>query len=499
MTISQSILSSCRARRGRRSSPALVAVTTLLLLSRTASAEPKQNTAREQARELVNQARDAERRGKFLEAAELNKRAYTTMPHPALVYNIAQDYRKAGKKRRAYFYYRTYLDQVKKGPLADASRRHSAAIEKELGAIDLEAINDELAREAVGSKPKPPPSPTGARPPVAGRAPPAPPADSTPPPPASRRGPPPPPRFDAPPPPPSSLRRSGNKAPPTDGSNNTPGTRAGRSITRTARSVLAAHHRYDDAFEGLAPMHPRNRVALTISGADLEGGAEHENFVALLSGHLMVARGFGVMATLPATQTAVEVEEVSSTEIGNIEIGATHTLGFSGQRFMSLASVSLPSSSIGDNDSGELASSAYVARVLGDLMRLALVVPGITTFRFGATLQGGGNLLHYRVAAELGLVSGAPGGVVMSRFDGDLGFHAGIFSLTLGSVTRIGGVLGDIAERDKSALQTLGTTAAIRFSDVSIRLTGGVPLVALGDISAFIGVGVSLNIDRLAK
>ena len=122
--------------------------------------------------------------GRFREAVPEFKAAYELDPKPALLFNIAQSYRKSGQPREAIEYYDRYLGADR--AIDDGTRRKvdSYLLEARnmLAALELE-LKQRLAEEKAARDQEPAPAPLVVAPPAQAVAPPAPVIVAPPPPP----------------------------------------------------------------------------------------------------------------------------------------------------------------------------------------------------------------------------------------------------------------------------------------------------------------------------
>jgi tetratricopeptide (TPR) repeat protein len=104
-----------------------------------------QGDLREQARRLVTEGQAAQDGGRYDEAIALYERAYALVPHPELLYNLAQAHRLKGDLDPALAHYRRYLAIDPKGRVSADARRRVTEIEKAIA--DRKAEAERVAAE----------------------------------------------------------------------------------------------------------------------------------------------------------------------------------------------------------------------------------------------------------------------------------------------------------------------------------------------------------------
>jgi len=116
----------------------LVAVVTLQLASGAAHAGPHKRKPdpasrfRAEAEAHFQKGRELFAFGAYDDAIREYEAAYTLVPLPDLLFNIAQVYRTKGQRDQAIAYYRRYLEAAPHGDAADIARSHIAAMEEEI-------------------------------------------------------------------------------------------------------------------------------------------------------------------------------------------------------------------------------------------------------------------------------------------------------------------------------------------------------------------------------
>jgi tetratricopeptide (TPR) repeat protein len=120
--------SSRLSRRGRN-------VARLLLLATLAAAyRPAIAADDEEAKGHYEKATAAYALGHFGEAAEHYEKAFALKPDPALLYNAAQAYRRAGNRERALALYTSYLQVFPNGPNTEVAARWAQELKATLAA-----------------------------------------------------------------------------------------------------------------------------------------------------------------------------------------------------------------------------------------------------------------------------------------------------------------------------------------------------------------------------
>jgi tetratricopeptide (TPR) repeat protein len=135
-------------------SVAAVAPLTQLAAERPAAAQTSKPPGKpkldkkKQANEYVEQGLAAQQKGEYDGALALYGKAYELVPHPVLLFNMAQAHRLAGRPGLARDLYRQYLDAEPKGAKAKTAREFLVAMEAQ------------IAAQAAAAKPEPTPPPT---------------------------------------------------------------------------------------------------------------------------------------------------------------------------------------------------------------------------------------------------------------------------------------------------------------------------------------------------
>jgi tetratricopeptide (TPR) repeat protein len=110
---------------------------------------------RKAAKAYVDAGLAAERQGDYEAAIQLYRKAHDLIPHPVLLFNMAQAHRLAGRRAEALDLYRSYLAAKPRGDLAAQAkgwvRDYEAAIAREYAEAEAEAkaLADRKAREAA--------------------------------------------------------------------------------------------------------------------------------------------------------------------------------------------------------------------------------------------------------------------------------------------------------------------------------------------------------------
>lgn len=89
---------------------------------------------RRQAGQHVEEGDRFKEAGKFDEAAEEYRKAYDLVPHPLLLFNLAQVYRLGGDEEAALEHYEKYLAEDPEGPAADQARTFAEQLRAEIEA-----------------------------------------------------------------------------------------------------------------------------------------------------------------------------------------------------------------------------------------------------------------------------------------------------------------------------------------------------------------------------
>lgn len=101
---------------------------------------------RAEAEKLTDQAIAAQNAQSYDIAIDLYKKAYQLVPHPVLLFNIAQTSRLAGNLVQAELFYRRYLERDPDGPYAPMARELVASTTKDASAAPPE---DAASRAAL--------------------------------------------------------------------------------------------------------------------------------------------------------------------------------------------------------------------------------------------------------------------------------------------------------------------------------------------------------------
>jgi hypothetical protein len=104
---------------------------------------------KDRAEKLHDEGDDEAAREEFLAAADEYQAAYDLVPHPLMLYNLAQVYRLAGEDERALRLYREFLATGPDGEAASFARQYVRALERSLErrgdgrGEDVEELSDE--------------------------------------------------------------------------------------------------------------------------------------------------------------------------------------------------------------------------------------------------------------------------------------------------------------------------------------------------------------------
>ena len=150
-----------------------IAAAALLVAAAPAHAEPaaKAPTAdkKKAAKAYVDAGLAAEEQGDYDGAIALYRKAHELIPHPVMLFNMAQAHRLAGHRAEALDLYRQYVAAVPRGDLAAEARRWvaslDAALAQEAAEAAAKADADRLAKEQAAEEARratPPPEPTPA-------------------------------------------------------------------------------------------------------------------------------------------------------------------------------------------------------------------------------------------------------------------------------------------------------------------------------------------------
>ncbi|HEY4176575.1 MAG TPA: tetratricopeptide repeat protein [Kofleriaceae bacterium] len=165
---------------------ALLAVSTQLVAPVLAQPAPQQPAAdkTEAAKQYVNAAIAAQNTHDYDTALQLYEKAYALVPHPTLIFNMAQAHRLAGHTDKALALYAEYLEKDPNGPQAqtardvvkeitdkraadkkaadDAKAAQLKQAQDDAKAAQLKRAQDDAARKIVDKPPppvEPPPAP----------------------------------------------------------------------------------------------------------------------------------------------------------------------------------------------------------------------------------------------------------------------------------------------------------------------------------------------------
>lgn len=128
----------------------VLAVPATTLVSAPAQAQPLDK--KQQAKQYVDQGLAAQAAGKYDEALELYRKAYELVPHPILLFNMAQATRLAGRATAARDLYLGYLDVEPQGVQANAARELIASLADDIAAEEEAERKAEAARKAAEAK-----------------------------------------------------------------------------------------------------------------------------------------------------------------------------------------------------------------------------------------------------------------------------------------------------------------------------------------------------------
>ncbi len=126
----------------------LVALT-LVFFAVTAHADDR----RELAKRNVDAGLAAQAAGKYDDAIALYKQAYDVVPHPEILFDLAQAYRLKGELETALEYYMKYLAAEPNGRVSKDAARWAGELEKQV------AAKKAAAQQAKPVEPPPPPAP----------------------------------------------------------------------------------------------------------------------------------------------------------------------------------------------------------------------------------------------------------------------------------------------------------------------------------------------------
>lgn len=106
----------------------------LALASGRAWAQDDEDEKRRQAGKHVEEGDRFKEEGAFDKAADEYQKAYDLVPHPLLLFNLAQVYRLGGEREKALDHYEKYLAEDPKGPAAEQARSFADKLRAELAA-----------------------------------------------------------------------------------------------------------------------------------------------------------------------------------------------------------------------------------------------------------------------------------------------------------------------------------------------------------------------------
>jgi tetratricopeptide (TPR) repeat protein len=140
-------------------------------LSAQPAADPN-TEQRKAAKAYVDAGLAAEKQGDYEAAIQLYRKAHDLIPHPVLLFNLAQAHRLAGRRAEALELYRSYLAAKPRGDLAAQAKRwvqeYEAAIAREAAEQEAKELAEREAQAAAraaaeeeASKSKAEPLPAG--------------------------------------------------------------------------------------------------------------------------------------------------------------------------------------------------------------------------------------------------------------------------------------------------------------------------------------------------
>jgi tetratricopeptide (TPR) repeat protein len=144
-----------------------------MILAGAARAQESRDATLEEARKHAAQAKVHYDLGEFEKAAEEYTEVYRIRPLPALLFNIAQSYRQAGKYEKARQFYRAYLRENPEG-------QTSAAVRTALKEIDELLAKEKKTKDAPPAGVQQPPAEMAGRGQPGTTVPPAPPPAAAP-------------------------------------------------------------------------------------------------------------------------------------------------------------------------------------------------------------------------------------------------------------------------------------------------------------------------------
>jgi tetratricopeptide (TPR) repeat protein len=151
--------------------------------ARAQPAKPAPGAKKKLAKQYVDSGLAAQDAGDYDTALSLYGKAYELVPHPALLFNMAQVHRLAGRLEAAVDLYGQYLASEPSGPMAKTSRELLTALEAQLAADaqkarEAEQAAQRKAEEARKAEAAPNAAASAPAAPAASR--PSPPTDATP-------------------------------------------------------------------------------------------------------------------------------------------------------------------------------------------------------------------------------------------------------------------------------------------------------------------------------
>jgi tetratricopeptide (TPR) repeat protein len=99
------------------------------------------------AKEYVDAGQAAQTAGDYETAIEMYSKAYELVPHPVLLFNMAQAHRLAGRATEAVDLYRRYLAEEPKGSKAKTAREFITALEQRMRAEETRKAQEAAAAE----------------------------------------------------------------------------------------------------------------------------------------------------------------------------------------------------------------------------------------------------------------------------------------------------------------------------------------------------------------
>ncbi len=117
----------------------------------TPTAFAQDSDLRAKARVLTSEGQELQKAGDYAEAEAKYRAAYKLIPHPVLLFNIAQVNRLAGKKVPAVRFYRQFVAIGQNDKLVAEARRHLAVLEPQVGEIPDIDPTEEDGQGSTGS------------------------------------------------------------------------------------------------------------------------------------------------------------------------------------------------------------------------------------------------------------------------------------------------------------------------------------------------------------